>query len=116
MKTIVAQKLEKFTCFCPQPGKLIQHSMTLMAQMTTLGPLIIILWIHWELVKWISSLLVGVVVIGEEYCGSEVGKIHLFLSPAWETHPTFNDPHRMNEHLRTIDHHSLDPLGACEMD
>ena len=84
--------------------------------MNTLGPLIIILLIHWELVKWISRLLVGVVVIGEEYCGSEVGKIHLFLPPAWETHSTFNDPHGMNEHLRTIDHHSIDPLGACEMD
>jgi hypothetical protein len=42
-------------------------------QMIISGPLfIIILLIHWELVKWICRLFLGHLAIGGEDCGSEV--------------------------------------------
>ena len=45
---------------------------------------------------------------------------------SWKNSPVFapslgnssnsDDPHGSDDHLRTIDHHSFDPLGGCEMD
>ena len=52
----------KIHLFLPQAWETHPTVMTHMAHMTTLGPLIIILLIHWEVVKWISRLLVGVVM------------------------------------------------------
>jgi hypothetical protein len=63
----VAQKSEKLTgYFCPKPPPQIQHSMTTTDQMSISGPLFIILWIHWELVKWICRLFLGHLAIGRE--------------------------------------------------
>jgi hypothetical protein len=56
---IVAQKSEKLTCFCPKSQPQIQHSKTTTDQMTISGPLFIIHLIHWELVKWICSIILG---------------------------------------------------------
>ena len=86
----MARKLEKFTCFCPASlGNSSNSDDPHGSDDTTLETLIIILLIHWEVVKWISRLLKGAVVVGKEDCGSEVGKIHVsFLPQAWETHPT----------------------------
>ena len=49
----------KIRLFLPQAWETHPTVTTLMAQMTTLGPLIIILLIHLEVVKWISRLLKG---------------------------------------------------------
>jgi hypothetical protein len=45
------QKSEQLTCFCPKSWPQIQHSMTTTHQMTISGPLLVILLIHWEVVK-----------------------------------------------------------------
>jgi hypothetical protein len=51
---IVAQKSEILTyCICPKSQPQIKHPATATDQMTISGPLFTILWIHWELVKWI---------------------------------------------------------------
>jgi hypothetical protein len=70
-------KISTPDCFCPiksQPQ--IQHSTTTKDLMTISGPLFMILWIDWELVKWICSLFLGLghLAIGREDddFGSEV--------------------------------------------
>jgi hypothetical protein len=90
--------------------------MTTTDQMTISEPLFIILWIHWELVKWICRLFLGHLAIEREDCCSKVWKAYHFLPQASATNPTLHDHHRPDDHLRTTVHHSLDPLGAGEMD
>jgi hypothetical protein len=63
---IVAQESEKHTCFCPKSWPQIQHSMTTTDRMTISGPLLIILLIHLELIKWICRLFLGHLAIGME--------------------------------------------------
>jgi hypothetical protein len=51
--------LKELTCFCPKSQPQIQHSTTTTDQMTISGPLFIIHLIHWELMKWICSVILG---------------------------------------------------------
>jgi hypothetical protein len=66
------RSLKNSPAVCPMSQPQIQHSTTTTDQVTISGPLFIILWIHWELVKWICRLFLGHLAIGREDCGSEV--------------------------------------------
>jgi hypothetical protein len=57
---------------------------------------------HWHGGFWLKSL--------------KNSPLMLFLPQASATNPTLHDHHRPDDHLRTTVHHSLDPLGAGEMD
>jgi hypothetical protein len=66
------RSLKNSPAVCPMSQPQIQHSTTTTDQMTISGPLFNILWIHWDLVKWICRLFLGHLAIGREDCGSEV--------------------------------------------
>jgi hypothetical protein len=56
---------------------------------------------HWQGGLWLRSLKM---------------KTHLFLPQVLATNPTRHDHQGPNDYLRCTVHHSLDPLGAGEMD
>jgi hypothetical protein len=106
--------------------------------MTISGPLFIILLIHWELVKWICSVILGsfghwqgglwlrslkqlagfcpyswVIMFAGKIVARKSETTHLFLPQVLATNPTHHGP---DDRLMTTLHHSFDPLGAGEMD
>jgi hypothetical protein len=67
----VGRRLTQFSLFMHQPQ--IQPSMTSMGQMTSKQPLIIIIWMHQEMMAWMSRKSIGFLDGIVEDFGSEVG-------------------------------------------
>jgi hypothetical protein len=85
--------------------------------MISIGPLFIILVIHWELIKWTSRFeLVTVAALRWKIVAQKLEKsphfahsLEKFMTRHKQSAPD------VDQHRTTV-HHSCDPLGAGEMD
>jgi hypothetical protein len=84
--------------------------------MISIGPLFIILVIHWELVKWTSRFdLVTVATLCWRIVTKKLKKSPHFAH-SLEKFMTHHKQSAADDQHRTTVHHSCDPLGAGEMD
>jgi hypothetical protein len=110
-------KAWKITSIRPIALKILWHATSNLHQMISIGPLFIILVIHWELVKWTSRFLL---VTSWLPCGWGLWlrsyKKSSHFSPSLEKFMTWHNQSAPDDQHRTTVHHSCDPLGAGERD